>query len=157
MEIGRTACAAALYCASALRYWTVAFKRPVSACKQYHKNYFYNLGNKEINCNFKDVLHNLFYFPQNAVYFIMFFCIQTILTFFINRALKFKHKRSRMKGPLHVRTSLHSLCYRPSAYCRSSPRNNFIYRSAATWLGYVVLRVHSCCPAVSSALVLSLQ
>ena len=90
------------------------------------------------------MLHNLFYFPQNALYFIIFFCIQTILTFFINHALKFKHKRSRIKGPRHVRTPLHSVCHRPSAYCRSSPRTNFIYWSAATWFGCVTCLLLSC-------------
>ena len=64
-------------------------------------------------------------------------CVQTILTFFINHALKFKHKRSRIKEPRHVRTPLHSPYHRPSAYYRSRPRTNFIYRSAATWLGCV--------------------
>jgi len=37
------------------------------------------------------MLHNVFYFPQNAIYFIISpLYVQIILTFFINQALKFK-------------------------------------------------------------------
>jgi uncharacterized protein YhhL (DUF1145 family) len=33
------------------------------------ENHFLYLGKKIIYCIFKDILHNLFHFPQNAVYF----------------------------------------------------------------------------------------
>jgi hypothetical protein len=44
------------------------------------------------------MLHNLFYFPQNATYFIFLsFSFQITLTFFINHALKFKYQPGQRK------------------------------------------------------------
>ena len=37
------------------------------------------------------MLHNLFYFPQNAIYFIILhFSVQIVLMFLMNHVLKFK-------------------------------------------------------------------
>ena len=45
------------------------------------------------------MLHNLFYFPQNAIYFIILsFSVQIILMFFLNHALKFKNQPGHLKG-----------------------------------------------------------
>ena len=44
------------------------------------------------------MLFNLFYFPQNAVYFIMLsFPVQIILRVFMNHVLKFKYQLSDLK------------------------------------------------------------
>ena len=46
------------------------------------------------------MLNNVFYFPQNVVYFIILsFSALIILTFFINHALKFKYQ----PGSLNVK------------------------------------------------------
>jgi len=49
--------------------------------------------------HFKDMFHNLFYFPQNAVYFILIYnSVQTTLPFFYNHAIKFKYTPQLTKG-----------------------------------------------------------
>ena len=45
------------------------------------------------------MFHNLFYFPQNAVYFIIPpNSVQTTITFFFNHAIKFKYAPQLTKG-----------------------------------------------------------
>jgi hypothetical protein len=83
---------------SGMKYLT--FKRPTfaytNACKKktpLEINFIY-LGNKEIYRSFKICCIISFYFPQNAGFF---FFKKKILESFINRALKFKYKPSRLK------------------------------------------------------------
>ena len=52
-------------------------------------NFIY-LGNKKIYCTLKHA-DNLYYFPQNSVYFIILSFSVQILHFFINQVLKFKY------------------------------------------------------------------
>jgi len=44
------------------------------------------------------MVHNLFHFPQNVIYFrILSSSVQAILMFFVNHALKFKYRPGRLK------------------------------------------------------------
>jgi hypothetical protein len=55
--------------------------------------HFIYLDNKEIYCTLRLAAQPLFYFPQNAIHFIILsFSVQIIVTCFVNNAQKFKHK-----------------------------------------------------------------
>jgi len=55
-----------------------------------HMNRFYLFRQQGNVIHLKDMLYNLFYFPQNSIYVIILsFCSNN--TFFINHAMKFKY------------------------------------------------------------------
>jgi len=55
---------------------------------------FYAFRKQGSLLHFQDILHNIFYFPQNDIYFVIFIFICSNNMFFINHGLIFKNQPS---------------------------------------------------------------
>lgn len=61
--------------------------------------YFVHLGSKEINSISRHAAQSLFYFPPNAIYYVILsFHVRTVFMFFINHVLKLKYPPLMAEG-----------------------------------------------------------